>query len=264
MRNEASKKAKGEILFFMDADAVMKKNCIEEIVKCFKKYEADAVSCIPVAPPRKRSSILNYLLGLTYEDAIRNMREGFVDVAASTGFGIKKSVFLKSGGFIENFKAGIGEDWFLSADMVRKGYKIWHSNKVKIYHYTASSLKGYLKKQFFHAWYRIYHFKKFRRVRDSYTRFSMLVQSGLFLLLFLSPIWIYILISLNVSYYFYMFFFILLLTFFWSLPQCLNYFKRTKNIEVFLILPLSFIVSFIRSLAVIKGVWDFYIRNKVK
>lgn len=263
MRNRAAERAKGEILFFLDADAVMKKNCIEELVKCFKENKVDAVSCLPITPPLKQTDLLNYLLGLSYEEVIRNMKEGLVDVAATTGFGIKKDVFIKCGGFIEDFKGGIGEDWYLTAEMIKRGYKIWHSNKVQIYHYTAGSLRGYLKKQFYHAWYRIYHYKKFNKVTDSYTKLYMIAQSFLWMFIFISPFWSYLLYRLSLPYYFHIILLSLLLIFFWDLPQVLRFLNKIKNPKILLFLPLSFIRSFVRTVAIIKGFWDFYIKRKI-
>jgi len=104
-----------------------------------------------------------------YEERIRSMGEGYVSVAATTCFAIKRSVFLDIGGFVEKFKGGIGEDWYFSEELTQKGYKIWHTNKAQIYHYTGETLFKYLRKQFYHAWYRVYHTKKFGKIKDEYS-----------------------------------------------------------------------------------------------
>ena len=168
MRNFLSKKATGDILLFIDADALMLPNTVEEIVRIFEDKEVDAVSGLPIAPPREKTNFLNYLLGVEYEERIRSMGEGYVSVAASTCFAIKKSVFESVGGFVETYHKTVGEDWYLSMMLIQKGYKIWHTNKAKIYHFTAETLFKYLKKQFYYAWYRVYHTKKFGKVRDEY------------------------------------------------------------------------------------------------
>jgi len=175
MRNELSKLSHGDIILFIDADAVMMPNVVEEIVKIFKEKDVDAVSGLPIAPPREKSNLLNHLLGVEYEERIRSMGEGYVSVAASTCFAIKRSVFFDIGGFVETFKGGIGEDWYMSAVLTQRGYKIWHTNKAEIYHFTGETLFKYLRKQFYHAWYRVYHVKKFGKIKDEYsiTRFNL-------------------------------------------------------------------------------------------
>lgn len=205
MRNFLAKKAKGEILFFMDADAILLPTTIEKLVKCFKTTGADAVSCLPVTPPRKKTNLLNYLLGLEYEERISSIEDGFVDVAATTGFGIKKKVFEDIGGFVTEFKRGVGEDWILSQELIKRGYKIWHSNKVKLYHYLAENLKKYLIKQAYHSGYRVIHFRRFKKLSDKYSSF---LPSSIFL---------------------------------FNLPIVVKNFQKTKDLSVFLLMPLSFI-----------------------
>lgn len=171
MRNFLAKKAKGEIILFMDSDAVMKKNCVEEIVKVFKKTDADAVSALPITPPREKTNLLNYLLGIDYEGRIRKMQEGYVSVAATTLFAIKKNVLEEVGYF--NERHVFGEDWYFTKTMTNRGYKIWHTNKAKLYHYTAETFWKYLKKQFRYAEYNVYHSLKFKVIKDEYPKFHL-------------------------------------------------------------------------------------------
>lgn len=173
MRNFLSKKSTGDILFFIDADAIMEKDCIEQMIRIFSEKNVDAISGLPAVPPRNKSSFLNYLLGVEYEERIRAMGEREVSVAASTCFAVKKDVFEKTGGFTEMFRGGIGEDWHFSTVLTQRGYKIWHTNKAQIYHYTAETFFKYLRKQFYHAWYRVYHTKKFGKARDEYPLFGI-------------------------------------------------------------------------------------------
>jgi glycosyltransferase involved in cell wall biosynthesis len=257
MRNYLAKKAKGDILIFLDSDAEFVSDYeINKIIKLFNDLEKNKVSIAAITglqvAPKEKKSILSWLIGLDYEENIKSIGEGIVNFGASTIIAIKSKVFWDVNGFID---ASIGEDLNFSQRLNEKNYKIYHTNKVKIYHYTASSLLSYLRKQFFYAWYRVYRFKKFSYITDSYTKISIIIQSALFL-----PLLISILIH-NIFYPF-LTILIFLLIFFWDSPQALTFFRKTKNLEVFLFLPLSFIRSFVRALATVKGLWDFYIRNK--
>ncbi len=258
MRNHLSKKAKGDILLFLDSDAeFFSNNELDKLVNLFSGFEKSdstvvAITGLQVAS--KRNSLLNWLVGLDYEERIKSMGESLVDVGASTIIAIKAKIFREINGFIG---FSVGEDWNFSEKLSKKGYKIYHTNKIKIYHYTVSSFFGYLKKQFKYTWYRVYHFKKYKKMTDSYTKPSMIMQTGLFFLLIT-----YILISYFVNFHF-ITYIIFLLIFFWDIPIVLRVFERTKDMKVLLFLPLSFIRSFVRAIAVIKGFLDFYIRNKI-
>lgn len=171
MRNAGAKMATGDLLFFLDADAVLMPDAIEKLVDVFSATKADAVSALPLVPARMKSSLLNYLLGLEYEERIRAMGEGWVNVAATTGLGVTREAFAAVGGFVTEFSRGIGEDWIFSEELTRRGFKIWHSNEVGLYHFTAETLNKYLKKQAWHAGYRVVHYGRYKRATDSYTTF---------------------------------------------------------------------------------------------
>lgn len=171
MRNAGAKMAHGEILFFLDADAVLLPDAMQQTVDVFQTTKADAVSALPLAPRKTESDLLNYLLGLEYEERIRAMGEGWVDVAATTGLGVRREAFAALGGFVTEFSRGIGEDWIFSRQLVARGFKIWHSNRVGLYHFTAETFKKYLAKQAGHAGYRVVHFQRFKETKDSYTTF---------------------------------------------------------------------------------------------
>ncbi|MBI2857773.1 MAG: glycosyltransferase [Chloroflexi bacterium] len=171
MRNEGAKRASGDILFFMDSDATLFPDAIEKLVGLFAETGGDAISTLPIAPKRNETDLLNYLLGLEYEERIRAMGEGWVNVAATTGLGVRRAVFDKVGGFVTEFSRGVGEDWIFSCEMLQRGYKIWHTNKVKLHHYTAESFRKYLAKQAGHAGYRVIHYKRYKKMKDSYTTF---------------------------------------------------------------------------------------------
>lgn len=171
MRNEGAKLAHGDILFFMDSDATLMPDAIANLVDIFQQKKADAVSCLPLVPPRSQTDLLNYLLGLEYEVRIAGMGEGWVDVAATTGLGVTREAFDAVDGFVTAFARGTGEDWIFSQELVQKGYKIWHSNRVGLYHYTAETFRKYLNKQAWHAGYRVDHYRKYGRTTDSYTTF---------------------------------------------------------------------------------------------
>ncbi|MDP7470262.1 MAG: glycosyltransferase family 2 protein, partial [Dehalococcoidia bacterium] len=125
MRNAGAERATGDILLFLDSDAVLTPDAVQKMVAVFQATGADAVSGLPLTPRRAESDLLNYLLGLEYEERIRAMGEGWVDVSATTALGIKRPVFQEVGGFVTEFTRGIGEDWIFSHELTQKGFTMW-------------------------------------------------------------------------------------------------------------------------------------------
>ncbi len=214
-RNLGAKRAKGDILFFVDSDSILKTESVSKLVNMFHTYEVDAVSGKPLA--YRKSNLLGYITGLEYEDRFEQMGEGFVDVAATTCLGVKRSVFFKVGGF-EDYSIGeaIGEDWDFSAKLRNMKYTIYHTNEVEIYHdHNAESLRYYLKLQYEHAKYRTIHYKKYGETADQYSSWIMILSATLLL----------------------------------GLPATIRIFNRTKNLKV-LVLPF---ISLLRTVAWFSG-----------
>jgi len=228
-RNVGAKMARGEILFFLDSDLALSKDALGELVKVFKKVGADGITGTPLTP--KDSGMLDYIVGLDYEYRFEKMGEGFVDVAATTMFALKKKAFFETGGFNVKFKRATGEDWDFSARMRKKGFKIFHTHKVKGYHYTAERLVPYLRKQYYHAKYRVEHAMEHKQTTDQYAKPYIILQSFLWLLLIFS--------ILSPALFILIFF----ITILWTMPETMKLYKRTDDNRILLLIPLSTIRS---------------------
>lgn len=207
-RNVGAAKAKGDILCFIDSDCVLPADYLTNVSKVFEEKNADAVSGMTLPSPE--SNFIGYLTGLEYEARFNSMGDGYVSVAASTCLSVRKEAFLDVDGFIEIFNdKAVGEDWDLSARLVQKGFKIYHSNLVKVFHDTSDSLLSYLRSQFYHAFYRPIHSKRYGRYSDEYSGF---ILSSVLLL---------------------------------NIPYTLRLYGRTNNIKTLALIPLSIIRSMV-------------------
>ncbi len=266
IRNEAVSRATGEIIFFICSDSIMAGNqCISNLVEVFRKTGADVVVGSSV-PAREISPLFIYLLQLEYAERERNMGEGYVDAGATTYFAIKREVLDSVGGFpIKgacldsgnlHFDSGFA-DWDFCGELREKGYRIWHTLEVQLYHVYQTDLFSYFKKQFLQAWYRVAYLRRFKRVREGYTTYRMTIQPalwGILPVLFLlgwkfSPVWY------KAAYG------CLLVIFFWDIDSVLKFFRETRDVRVFLLLPISFLRSLMWALGIIAGAYDFYVKS---
>jgi glycosyltransferase involved in cell wall biosynthesis len=222
-RNLGASVAKGEILFFLDSDCVMKRNTVSNLIRTFNDTGADAISGKALGP--QKSNFLGYVVGLEYENRFERMGEGYVDVAATTCLAVKKGAFKKVKGFQEySVGEAIGEDWDFSFRLYKAGFKLYHTNKVEVFHeHGNDTLKRYLMRQYQHAAYRVEHFRRFGKITDSYSNTGFFVSSMLF----------------------------------FDLPAAIRLYDRTGEIKVFICLPL---ISFLRTVAWILGMFSGMIK----
>lgn len=180
-RNLGAKIAKGNVFFFLDSDCVVKKNSIKNLVKVFKETGADGVTGKPLAP--RNANLLGIVTGWEYEDRFDQMGECYVDVAATTCFGVLKRPFKSIGGFVDySQNEAIGEDWDFSSRLRLKGYTIYHTNNVEVFHeHKSEKLGEWFKKRILHSKYRITHLKKYKRFTDQYSDWMMIISSSFFL-----------------------------------------------------------------------------------
>jgi len=112
-RNEGAKIAKGDLLFFCDADAVLPDNFFRKALSEFEKRKLEIASfCLVPLPKSKFSS---FLLNIFYNQPIVLLENALPH--AAMGILIKKDIFEKIGGFDEDIK--LAEDHYLARRATR-------------------------------------------------------------------------------------------------------------------------------------------------
>jgi glycosyltransferase involved in cell wall biosynthesis len=151
-RDIGVKKARGEILAFLDDDSYPDKNWLKNALQVFSQSLVSAVCGPTLTPPhnnlRQKASgyVWSTWLGSggagTYRCAVGSRRE--VDDYPSVNFLVRKKDFLAVGGFDSHFWPG--EDTKFCLDLVYKlGKKIIYDSKVLVYHHRREVFGQHLK-----------------------------------------------------------------------------------------------------------------------
>jgi GT2 family glycosyltransferase len=178
-RNAGAKRAAGKMLFFLDSDCTVRPDAIATLVRMFEAIGADAISGMPLVP--KGGNLVGIATGLEYEDRFLAMGEGFVDIAATTCLGVRKAAYDAVGGFKDySVKEAIGEDWDFSRKLTASGFRLFHTNRVQVYHHhTNDTLKKWFQRRVEHSGYRVTHKHKHGQIFEQYFSMRMFVETSL-------------------------------------------------------------------------------------
>lgn len=140
-RDIGARRAEGEILAFIDDDAYPDRDWLKNASKHFDKSQIAAVCGPGVTPPNSswQEQVSGWfsaspLGGGSYTYRFLPAVKRFVDDYPSMNLAVRKSDFLKVGGFDSNFWPG--EDTKLCLDLTHKlGKKIIYDPKVLVYHH---------------------------------------------------------------------------------------------------------------------------------
>ncbi len=141
-RNTGAKFSKGEVLTFTDSDCILNPDWLTNISKVFKNSEIGAVGGGYSSGIDKSfwqefcTNELNYR---------RKNWHGYVKTLVSNNMAVRRSIFLKEGGFPERYP--VCEDMLLSFKISLRYKVLWLRNNGVIHHFK-DSLKGFLLHQF--------------------------------------------------------------------------------------------------------------------
>jgi len=149
-RDIGIKKAKGEIIAFLDDDSYPEKNWLKKAVEILHETSASSVCGPGLTPPADGFSkkITGALLGSKFGSGPFYYRfvKGsacFVDDYPAYNMLVKKDVLLKIGGFNNKFYGG--EDTALCIKIINAGEKIYYHPEIVVYHHRRKFPLEYMK-----------------------------------------------------------------------------------------------------------------------
>ncbi|OGZ69966.1 MAG: hypothetical protein A3F47_02365 [Candidatus Staskawiczbacteria bacterium RIFCSPHIGHO2_12_FULL_38_11] len=107
-RNNGAKAARGDILFFLDADTVLPDGFFQKSLEEFKKRNLDLGSFCLV--PLPKSKVSYFFMNIFYNQPIVLLESALVH--AAVGIMVKREIFDKTGGFDEDIK--LAEDHYFA------------------------------------------------------------------------------------------------------------------------------------------------------
>jgi len=140
-RNIGIGRSRGDIILFMDDDAVMRPGCVEEHLAAHGSRNVGIVA----GRIRQRGgaawaataavTALDPFTGVTTSNFDLDT-EGYVDYATGGHFSIRRDVYLKVGPFNRRFRGNaLFEDIEFSLRLRKKGFAVWYSSRALVDHW---------------------------------------------------------------------------------------------------------------------------------
>lgn len=176
-RNHGAAEAAGELLVFTDSDCRAAADWLETLTAPLREHPE--IAAAKGAYRTRQQPIIARFVQLEYEDKYDVMkRSRYIDFVDTYSAAFRRTVFLDSGGYDEDFPVACAEDVELSFRLAGQGHKMVFVPEAVVYHRHPDSLWDYLKKKFKFARWRVLAVRKnaSKIVKDSHTPQSMKLQ----------------------------------------------------------------------------------------
>lgn len=148
--NKIIPEVKGEVIGFVDGDAIVDKYWLEKVIKPLA--DSKVAGAAGVIKTWNRNKLIPRSIGYELQDRYERMPREIKRIATMHVV-YKKSVLLEVGGFDEKLKTGY--DCEIGHRINDYGYKIIFVPEAVVYHHHRDTLKAYFKQQFEYGQYGI-------------------------------------------------------------------------------------------------------------
>ncbi|MBU1930213.1 glycosyltransferase [Candidatus Micrarchaeota archaeon] len=243
-RNQGANHARGDLLVFLDADCVPKKNWLE---KMLEPFEDSQVAGVQGRYENSLDSWVARFIQFEIEERYERLKKGMathkkIDFVSTYSAAYCKTVFLEQGGFDEGYRTASGEDTDLSFSLAEKGYRLVFAPAAVVQHFHPTSLVKYFKTKFYRAYWRVRLYKQHpeKVKKDSYTNPWIKIQMAA-ITFSLASLVIYIIgkfFGWGVFSFYWLFFFVywliitVLVQLFLSIPTAFFIFKKDWKLGI--------------------------------
>ncbi len=142
-RNIGAREAKGEVLFFTDADVVAPPDWIEKAMRVRAEKGVQCGGGGYAGPIREI-----FMQRFAHEELVWRRRgyKGYVETLVSNNLWCDREVFWEVGGYPETYKAASSEDLEFSWEVSRK-HKLWWDEGNGVFHDFTPTVRAYLGQQ---------------------------------------------------------------------------------------------------------------------
>lgn len=192
-RNKGVKKAKADIILFLDDDMQASENLLKEHIESHKKHFGTVLGFFVTDWKNKKDVVLDYLEDSGQQNAF-NFKDGEIvsyKYFYTGNISVERELFEKAGGFDENFPAPGVEDIDLGYRLYCYGDKILFNQKAASKHIYYPDLKSFKAKKYQIGNPLSYFLEKFPHLKRQFVispRYRMLVPFVRFGEFFLDPI----------------------------------------------------------------------------
>jgi cellulose synthase/poly-beta-1,6-N-acetylglucosamine synthase-like glycosyltransferase len=251
-RNAGWKSVTSEIVAFLDADCVPERKWISKMAA---HYESDNAVCVG-----GRYGITNegnFLAELIYAEFLARYERcsKSTKFIGSYGYSFRRSLLEEIGGYDEDYKMASAEDNDLAYRLLAHNCSLIFDRDIVIKHHFPTGLRGYLRVQFWHGYWRMKLYRDHARMMkgDEYSNIVDFAQPPLILisicllpLLFVRPVIMAETIVLGI-------------VFFLQIPMGLRIFANTRRVKYFVAyIGLGLIRALARGFGMVVGILKFW------
>lgn len=151
-RNKGYNVANGDIIFYMDDDACAERDCLKSIIEEFKGNVNVVGGKVDILNKKNNFAVL-------YHNSIFRFWLEKIKIIIGTNMSFKKSLLIKTGGFIKDLKYRGDESAFFEKN--KKLIKHSINNNIIVFHTQPEKLNNFLKSRFENGSYKAYHALEF-------------------------------------------------------------------------------------------------------